>query len=244
MSKRVRSSVGLGLALAFGAISGAQAVDLTAYPPLATTIWGGFYGGAHVGYGTGSFDGCGAFGPIGTVTACEGNDYPVYGPFSGWIGGGQIGYNHQWNSFVLGGEIAGSFSGMEHHNPTAPGDLHWKIPWLVTLTAHGGVSLDHVGLNNFMLYGLVGAAIARAEHSHAPGGGGGGCFFNNDLSGFVAGLGAQAKVTEKISIFGEWNHIVFANASGYCVDVNNQENKLKFDTTADIFKVGANFWLN
>jgi hypothetical protein len=51
---------------------------------------------------------------------------------------------------------------MEHHNPTAPGDLHWKIPWLV----------------------------------------------------------------------------------GYCVDVNNQENKLKFDTTADIFKVGANFWLN
>ena len=81
-------------------------------PVFAQYNWTGFYAGVHAGYGFGDNDtsligSSAAFNPAvnaGVVPRSFGGDV------DGFIGGGQIGYNHQMGSIVLGVEGDISFS--------------------------------------------------------------------------------------------------------------------------------------
>lgn len=60
-----------------------------AYSRVPTFTWTGFYAGVNAGYGFGGFTGRGS---------------GIFKDPSGFIGGGQIGYNHQINQMVIGVE--------------------------------------------------------------------------------------------------------------------------------------------
>ncbi len=94
--------------------------------------WSGFYVGGHGGWGFGT------------------------GAFSdGFVIGGQVGVNMQWNSFVLGVEGDGSF-------------VDWGANKAVgTARARGGFAFDR-----FLVYGTGGAAFRDSDVGWVAGGGG------------------------------------------------------------------------
>jgi outer membrane immunogenic protein len=107
--------------LAFGAlIMPAMAADIAPYnkvPPPPAWGWTGFYIGANVGWAgaadtivnTGSYTGAGGFSTLLTVGAIPA---ALTMTNTGFIGGGQIGYNWQvWPSWVLG--IEADFQGVD-----------------------------------------------------------------------------------------------------------------------------------
>ena len=94
---RTYGLIKLGLAVvlltsASAASEGAAVSAGPAYPPPTPPVpfynWTGFYAGAHAGVGWSDGDGSGS---------------------SGFIGGGQIGFNYQINQWVLG--VEGDFAG-------------------------------------------------------------------------------------------------------------------------------------
>jgi outer membrane immunogenic protein len=92
------------LALAFGAPALGADIAVKALPNKALTAapygWTGWYIGANAGYGVGQGQGTYAFGPGVPGPAAETfNAMP-----GGGFGGGQLGFNYQINSFVLGAE--------------------------------------------------------------------------------------------------------------------------------------------
>jgi outer membrane immunogenic protein len=125
------------------------------------TNWGGFYIGANGGYG---WDPASAtFNPATYATAAIG----ALGPFvvtgasppinlsvhpQGWLGGGQIGYNWQQNSLVLGLEADVDWSGMRAST---------SAPFFVNGTIGGDIAnfTGNVGLSQSVEY--FGAARGR-----------------------------------------------------------------------------------
>jgi outer membrane immunogenic protein len=131
------------------AASSALAADMSRPPPpvisaplMPVYSWTGFYIGANLG-------GAWASGTLSdNVTGGS-----VSASHSGFIGGGQLGYNWQWGNFVLGGEwlfdgtdlnasgTAGNFSASAHTD------------WVSTATARFGWSFG-----NWLWYGKAGGA--------------------------------------------------------------------------------------
>jgi outer membrane immunogenic protein len=104
-------------------------------PPL-TYNWSGFYIGAHGGWGFGSGD------ANGSVVE------------DGFVVGGQLGANYQFNQFVLGFEGDGSF-------------VDWgAIEAIGTARLRAGFAFDR-----FLAYGTGGAAIGEEEVGWVAGGG-------------------------------------------------------------------------
>ena len=96
---------------AFGLVNAASAADMPTKAPFVKAPiapvynWTGFYVGGSLGYGWGSSDW--TFDPVGSS--------PTPNPIksNGWVGGGQIGYQHQWNNIVLGVEAQYLFGGLK-----------------------------------------------------------------------------------------------------------------------------------
>jgi outer membrane immunogenic protein len=152
-----------GLAVA----PGAQAADLqikapTMVPPPAS--WTGWYIGAHAG--------------VNWQQASSINNYATlsanlsHTDGSGFIGGGQIGYNWQHGNSVFGveGDFSwlgggGSFSG----NPafSAPGKMEEsvsnKVDWLSTVRGRMGLAVGDT-----MVYATGGVAIGHTKNSQQP----------------------------------------------------------------------------
>jgi outer membrane immunogenic protein len=90
----------------------AQAADMTLHD------WTGFYVGAHIGGGTAETQGSvlsiaptgqGCLDPTGTLCAAGGTvQTPSDQKLGGWLGGLQLGYNHQFGRAVVGLELSGS----------------------------------------------------------------------------------------------------------------------------------------
>jgi outer membrane immunogenic protein len=100
-------------------VSGAADVPQRAYEA-PYFLWTGLYVGAHVGRGW--FDDNGS-----TV--------------SGWVGGGQVGYNYQIGRWVWGAELEVSGTGIDH------------VDTVTTLMAKGGYAFDR----HWLIYGKFGA---------------------------------------------------------------------------------------
>jgi outer membrane immunogenic protein len=174
----------LGVAVALALMPGAgQAADI-ARPvykaPVAVPVqfsWTGFYIGGHVGalHGRGRFDA--VTGPlfppfgflagiptivparIGTVPGASASD-------TGFIGGGQLGYNWQVGSFVFGFEGDASWAHVRAGTAFAPvdpfgfqtlnGTYTTNIDWTASLRARAGFAWDRL-----LIYATGGAAFAR-----------------------------------------------------------------------------------
>ena len=198
--------VGLPVLPAMAADIAARPYAKAPAPVIAAYNWTGFYIGGNVGYGWGqstdrsiSFvDPGGAVG-FGPYFAGGSNVYPNLRP-AGVIGGGQVGYNWQANSLVLGAvadfqaaDIGAAATGVvpltlfiTPSNQT----LSQKLDFLGTVRGRVGGAFNHV-----MLYGTGGYAYGHVRSSinfDAPAGP---VFFAGTnaqwRSGWTAGVGAE-----------------------------------------------------
>jgi outer membrane immunogenic protein len=151
--------------VASGFIGAASAADMPTKAPIvkapvaAPYNWTGFYVGANIGYGWGTSDP----GPISfyaPATVFVGSIPGISGNLHGVIGGGQIGYNFQFNNFVLG--VEGDFSGTGINgsvtDPVNNYTAKTEIQWLATIRGRAGVVFDRT-----LVYATGGVAIAGVK---------------------------------------------------------------------------------
>lgn len=242
--------------------------------------WSGLYVGAHVGFGMGattdSLD-CefGNTAPLGSVSwlagqgvGCNGTGEPVaitalhnedgapwytdddLSDMSGWLAGGQLGYNAQMGSLVVGAEVTGSLASisdtgvtevqlyysteLEEYGAIYEGTM--DVNWIATAVGKLGFAL-----NDKMLVSAVGGlALAGTELSSSAG------YSDQQVAqGFTAGAQVEFKLTDNISAFGAYNHMWFN-------DVSYEGNSLagvianfhEYDINLDVVKFGLNYQID
>ena len=152
--------------------------------------WSGLYTGVFAGYGGGQADWT----------------YPVFGTEAspdpeGALGGALVGYNHQFEHFIIGveGDIAITNMDGSATCPNPAFDCQVEFDWFATLRARAGVPMGR-GLF-YVTGGLAGAQLAPQVENIATGqiGTGG----NETQWGWTIGGGAEFAVRDNISLRGE-----------------------------------------
>src|SRR5215207_875644 len=172
-------------ALATAAVSTVSAADLpvrAAPPPVFAAVpvftWTGFYVGGNLGWGWRDDDnetvvltGPGVPGGlVGTLNFDNGND-------GNFTGGGQIGYNYQIGSFVIGAEAdiqaiatddndAVFVAGPGNAGVFVPGQFENNADWWGTVRLRAGVAFDR-----FLVYATGGLAYTEDNTGWTAGGG-------------------------------------------------------------------------
>lgn len=149
-------------ALALGAP--AFAADLGPAPaePAASAAysWSGPYVGLHLGYGWGDVDVAVLSG--GLPAPLVSGDYDI----DGFLGGIQLGYNIQFDSFVLGLETDLSWSGMDGEFDLLAGTAHpahaSSVDWFGTVRLRAGLAVDEA-----LFYVTGGLAYGGVDHVFA-----------------------------------------------------------------------------
>jgi outer membrane immunogenic protein len=236
--------IGLAVVGAVAAATVANAADLQrapiytkAPPPVPVFSWTGLYIGANIGgaWSNGSI--------TDNVTGAQLNSNS-----SGFIGGGQIGYNYQFNTFVLGVEwdIDGT-SINKTSNAVAvvlPGGAAANLQasastdWISTLTARFGFAVDR-----FLIYGKAGGAWVQNSATLTNLTNGASASASNTNSGWTAGVGAEWAFAPQWSAKLEYDHIELDNfsPSTNSVIVND---RLTLSRNIDMVKAGVNYRFN
>lgn len=136
--------ISLALLAAIAAAPAAQAADLPnrggyAGPVLSNFSWGGFYAGAHLGYGFGKARNA---------------------DIDGFLGGVQAGVNFQQDKVVFGGELDASYSGIDFRGFTD----RFRQRWLISARGRLGYAVDR-----FLPYITAGIAHTSATIKAATG---------------------------------------------------------------------------
>jgi len=149
------------LGFTFGAASAADFPSSGVMPGMPSLysrahVWSGVYVGLNAGGAFGTFDANATFGALsadlGSVSA------------NGFIGGGQVGAQIQYQHFVYG--IEGDFQGSsQKHSDTynvlgTPVTVSESMPWFATVRGRLGWAMDNV-----LLYGTGGMAIVDGKIS-------------------------------------------------------------------------------
>jgi outer membrane immunogenic protein len=198
-------------------------------PPIPMFNWTGFYIGANIG-------GVWSHGSItDNITGAN-----LSANSSGFMGGGQLGYNWQFNSFVLGAEwdIDGTtLSRTSNAVVTVPGTLQAKAStdWITTLTGRAGFAVDR-----WLWYVKGGGAWAQNSLTFNNLTTGAAASFSNTASGWTVGLGAEwafapqwsAKIEYDYARFSNWTPSTTAVVAGDSVTVRRN---------MDMLKVGVNY---
>jgi outer membrane immunogenic protein len=187
--------------------------------------WSQFYAGIFGGYGGGTYE------YVGTAGA----GFPWIGNGTGALLGVQAGADYQMGNLVLGGVVDLAWSNLSANTNGGGATITSTLQYLGTVRARAGVAVDTA-----LLYAHGGLAFGRTETSAAdavgpiP-------FNDNDRLGYTVGAGVEVKMTDQISVFGEYaftdlgNPIVFSNPpAGVPFDLNES---LRFHSV----KVGLNY---
>jgi outer membrane immunogenic protein len=214
-------------AITTAGLSAASAADLPSrvapapvFAPVPVFTWTGFYVGVNAGYGWHNdsndrsvFVPGGAVGPgsvAGTITFNDDNN-------DGFVGGGQIGYNYQFGSFVVGVEADIQWADLGGSNGTATFPGSWAtgyafepagaaggVDWFGTVRARAGVAFDRA-----LIYATGGFAYGGADDNND-------FFSNNDdiRTGWTLGAGAEYAFTNNLT----------AGIEGLWVNLDNDNN--------------------
>jgi outer membrane immunogenic protein len=242
--------------------SGKEMKQVAPAPPECDYTWTGFYLGGNGGYGWGSADT--RFEPLPdavTFGDLEPTTLRSVDP-SGFIGGGQIGFNWQWNKWlVLGVEADFQGSDMEGSQTSSPiidiggasegADTflraHERTQWFGTARARIGF----VPMCRLMIYATGGLAYGNIDYSSDTDFGNGTTYsskFSTTKAGWTVGGGLEWALTHHWSLKAEYLYYDLGSESktlpqlfddvpsGNIFFVRN-----KFDTTANIVRGGVNF---
>jgi outer membrane immunogenic protein len=203
-----QAALGLLLASIAGAAFAADMSTPSAPPyakaPLVSpaTNWSGFYIGAVGGYGS------------------EATSDPQAA--KGGFGGGTLGYNWQYGTFVFGVEADDAFGDVSSSVASPDFTATAKIDNLATVRGRVGVAFDQV-----LLYGTGGVAWADTKYSFS----GFGLTLNDNhtQTGWVAGAGVEWMFMPRWSLKAEYlyrrfdNLTIFGNSGGDSLAVNSGE---------------------
>jgi len=172
-------------------------------------VWRGFYAGVNAGYGWGDDN---------SVTLAGPGSSGAFGAFEpqGWFGGGQIGYNAQFASLVLGleadlqsSDISDSTSGF------APGSAYFaqattNIDWFSTLRGRVGYAAGPA-----LLYATGGFAFADVETSVTASNGVNSVSMSNDdiKTGYTVGGGIEWAFAPSWSLKSEYLYVDLGDES-------------------------------
>uniref|UniRef100_UPI0040449994 outer membrane protein n=1 Tax=Microvirga sp. G4-2 TaxID=3434467 RepID=UPI0040449994 len=198
----------------------APPAPIVAAAPIFT--WTGFYVGVNAGYGWNNNDdltsvavpagAVGAGSPAGTITFSDDDG-------DGFVGGGQIGYNYQIGSFVVGLEADLQWADLGGSNGSATFPAAWNaydfepagaaggVDWFGTVRARAGVAFDRA-----LIYATGGFAYGGADDDND--------FFDNEddvRTGWVLGAGVEYAFTNNLTagIEGLWVNLDGDNDSTF-----------------------------
>jgi opacity protein-like surface antigen len=206
--------------------------------------WTGFYVGAHAG---------GAFGfnqwATSATTALQAistnGAFVGLGATEGLLGGGQIGVNYQFGTWVAGLEIAASAADIDGYAKCLT-----NIAKAVSFSCHSNVSsigtmAGRLGetWGNLMTYNKVGVAWAT-DHGDAQS-----SFFTNSFNesstrwGWLIGSGLEYAFSPNLSGFVEYNHLEFGSRNITYVDQFGLAPVVAFQQKLNLVKLGVNYRL-
>jgi outer membrane immunogenic protein len=219
--------------------------------------WTGFYAGVHAGYGwgdqnTGRFGNSAGFnGAVnaGTTPLSFGSDV------DGFIGGGQIGYNYQMNSIVVGVEADLSFSDIKGtSNVNLPGaggfspsssSSRQEMDWFGTAR----VRLGFTPVNRLLVFATGGLAFGDVSYktrvTYNPIAGGD--FFgasSDTRTGWTLGGGLEYALTNNLTIKGEYLYYDLGKQNTVLTDpVRFPADSLTYrnETKGNIVRAGINY---
>lgn len=175
----------IAASLLIGGAGAAQAADLIiheaaapVYDDVSSADWSGPYLGASIGYGMGTVEYTG--------DAPDG-EFDV----DGWQAGLQAGVLGQSGSFVYGVEGTINWTDLSGSDTPVSGSANWSG----SLVGKAGVAVD-----SLLFYGVAGVAFLNgtAEYStYEP---------TNTHTGWTAGVGIAAKVTDDMSVFAQYDY--------------------------------------
>jgi opacity protein-like surface antigen len=259
---------GLGFVSALALTAAANAADLSVpqssgglkdAPLYAPNIWTGFYAGTHGGAAVGTTAVADPFGP--SIFGDKINN-------TGSFGGGQIGYNAQFDRIVAGIEADVSFADIEGTNTcfAASGfivsaNCRSHIDWFGTLTARlgttvgptdqallyvkGGAAWENIKVDSFANGGLIAAPFPGESTSTS-----------DTKWGWTIGAGVEYKLNPRWSVKAEYNYLNFGSSPfttptqftqiappvpNYLVTPGVPTH---FSDDLHVFKVGTNYALN
>lgn len=212
----------------------ASAADLAARPytkappPIVSVYnWTGFYIGVSGGGGWGRTDW-----QYNTIPASPSTNHDI----SGWLAGGQVGYNWQAGSWVFGLEADGHWADINGSTlcPNPAFVCGSKVDTLASFRGRIGYAAGPV-----LFYGTGGAGYAHEKFS-AVTPGGPNFFTNADRWGYAAGAGIEWGFAPNWSAKVEYMHYGFDRWTapvGALSGVATTDLRLNIDT----FKVGVNY---
>ncbi|HST29986.1 MAG TPA: outer membrane protein [Chthoniobacterales bacterium] len=267
----------LGVVFAFGALtsafagtesySGKEMKQVAPAPlPECDFTWTGFYLGGNAGYGWGHADT--DFNPRpDAVTFFDLKPTSLDPDPDGFIGGGQLGYNWQWNKWlVLGAETDFQGTDIEGHEtrspilditgaPVNPPDsflaAHERMQWLGTVRGRIGFA----PMCRLLIYGTGGLAYGNVDYSANTNYGSAAGLnatypvsFSDTKAGWTAGGGVEYAISNHWTVRAEYLHYDLGNES-------RTQNQLiggvpqgppffvhyNFDTSGEIVRGGVNF---
>jgi outer membrane immunogenic protein len=174
----------------------------------------------------------------GTAQAQAPNWTGVYGGVHGGVGagsvkggsanggliGGQVGFNAQADRVVLGVEGDITASSFEHKGLFGGGQS-FKQKWVGTARGRAGYAFDQV-----LVYGTGGVASGQSQISDFSG------TTSKQAIGWVAGLGAEAKVTQQVSVKGEFLHYSLGTGN-FATPVATY----RLDQRTNVLRAGVNY---
>jgi outer membrane immunogenic protein len=215
--------------------------------PVAGYNWTGFYIGAHGGYAWANRDWDGE--SVGVPVEDERFNYDL----SGALIGAQVGYNWQVNGFVFGVEADAAWSDVDDNatdtiiipfiiDIPVSTQVEVEMDWLATIRGRVGYAWDR-----FLVYGTGGAAFAHVStdvDQFIFGFPTGSDSASATHTGWAAGIGVEAMVTEKISVKFEYLHADFGDEDyDYnLIPLSSDDDSIgSADLDVDTIRLGVNF---
>lgn len=170
-------------------------------------IWRGGYVGANIAYAFNGDDRVGHRSPAGAMVAVPGTLEQSginYGLRLGWRGERASGAR----SFVYGVELGYDAGKADDSLATATHTASVSLNNVLSLRLKSGFTNS---ARNTLFYGILGYARGDFDYAVAGTAAGDTIAINTGLSmnGYVLGLGAERQLTDRLSLFGEWEYLNF-----------------------------------
>jgi opacity protein-like surface antigen len=202
--------------------------------------WTGIYAGLHAGGGWGMTDWKSA---DGALQAASTFGFPGSGQANGSIAGGQLGFNYQFGTWVVGGELSASWSnldGFARCATTTAGPASFVCHTRIDALAMATGRIGHT-FGNLMVYSLGGFAVAREKHDAYQAFGTTLFTGNATRTGYVLGSGLEYALTPAWSAKIEYNYIDLGNKTVAMTDGAGNVSNVLIGQQLQLVKMGMNY---